>query len=282
MRISTYIACRNHGKYLWEAAESCLRQTLYPHELILIDDASTDESRDVMRQIAAGAKRSNRTKVRTIFHDDPIGHIRAYNEGINIASGEYLHLMAADDVLLRDDFYADALYHVMRPQVGFVTCSVRHIGPAGELLDGYSAVPDYLGGAHPPEIILRKMVEVGNFVCGGGTVVRAKAQKPYDPYFPYTADFKLWIEILRDGWWGGFIVGGRQTPVYGYRQHPGAMSSKSRGTPAEREGCSNLLIEALVLLGKPGPTGLATAPLPYREAPMSPSPNAPRPNKNSQ
>ena len=49
MTISVYITCYNKAKYIGEAIESVLHQTLQPAEIIIVDDCSTDGSREIIK-----------------------------------------------------------------------------------------------------------------------------------------------------------------------------------------------------------------------------------------
>ncbi len=236
--ITTMVTCRNHGKYLWDAVQSCLNQTLKPKQLIMVDDASVDNSCEVMSKI------QRETDVDTMILRFPkgIGHIRAYNKMLELATGGFVHLMAADDLLLSDKFYENAI-DLFSPKVGFVTGELRHMDTNGELLDARSHVP-FDSVMCRPEVALKAMLKLGNFVCGGCTVVRRGIHPPYSEAMPYTADWNVWIEMLCDGAWMGVVKNG-VTPVYGYRQHSAQMSSHTRGTGRERNDCVDAIREGI-------------------------------------
>lgn len=96
MKISVYIPSYNQGTYLPRAIESVLAQTLPPHQIIIVDDASTDGSRDV---IAAYAARHPRL-ITAIYHDRNQGIPRTRNDGIEAATGDCVTYVDADDRLL--------------------------------------------------------------------------------------------------------------------------------------------------------------------------------------
>jgi glycosyltransferase involved in cell wall biosynthesis len=88
-KISVIIPNYNHGPYLAECIESALRQTLKPFEVIVVDDGSTDNTREVL----------SRYPVQSIFlhRQGPSG---ARNAGIQAASGDWIALLDADDYWL--------------------------------------------------------------------------------------------------------------------------------------------------------------------------------------
>ena len=95
--ISVVTCAHNSERFLPEAIESVLAQT-YPHwELILVNDASTDETSAIMDRCAAEDDR-----IRVIHNRDNLGNTRARNLAVRAASGEYIAVLDSDDVALPD------------------------------------------------------------------------------------------------------------------------------------------------------------------------------------
>src|SRR5580704_11116787 len=90
--ISVVLPNFNHGAFVGEALRALLSQSLEPDEIIVVDDASTDNSRSVIEGITA----KNPT-VRLLVNPQNVGVIRALNRGLELASGCYIYLAAADD-----------------------------------------------------------------------------------------------------------------------------------------------------------------------------------------
>lgn len=95
--------CYNAGKYIKEAIESVVNQTYTDWELIIIDDGSTDNSWKVIQEIVNKHIISGDARIRGI-HQSNYGACHARNVGINIAHGEFIKFLDADDML-----YPDAL-----------------------------------------------------------------------------------------------------------------------------------------------------------------------------
>ncbi len=91
MKISVVIPCFNHAQYLPDAIDSVFAQTKKTHELILIDDGSTDNSLDIMRSYKA-----------TIISQTNRGLSSARNTGIMAATGDYILFLDSDDILLEN------------------------------------------------------------------------------------------------------------------------------------------------------------------------------------
>ena len=91
--VSVVMASYNHEEYVSAAIESVLGQTFTGFELIVVDDASKDRSRDIIKSYQ---ERDHR--VRTFFHDQNQGIGRTFNEGIERAQASFLAFIASDDL----------------------------------------------------------------------------------------------------------------------------------------------------------------------------------------
>jgi hypothetical protein len=91
-RVSVVIPNYNYARYLPQRIESILRQTEQDLEIIIIDDASTDDSREVIARYRADAR------VRTLFFEENSGSpYRRWNDGAALATGNWLLFAGADD-----------------------------------------------------------------------------------------------------------------------------------------------------------------------------------------
>jgi glycosyltransferase involved in cell wall biosynthesis len=92
--VSVVIPCRNGATWLGDAIESCLSQSWERLEIIIVDDASADRSRDVARSYAQRG---------VIAIESPRrGASAARNIGLQRAGGDFIQFLDADDVLDRD------------------------------------------------------------------------------------------------------------------------------------------------------------------------------------
>ncbi len=88
--ISVLIPAYNHAAFLREAIDSVLAQRFGDFELIIIDDASTDASRDVIESHADARIRASR-------HTENQGAHATLNEALSLARGRYLSILNSDD-----------------------------------------------------------------------------------------------------------------------------------------------------------------------------------------
>jgi glycosyltransferase involved in cell wall biosynthesis len=95
--VSVVLPSYNHEKFVSEAIESVLDQDFEDLELIIVDDASTDTSRQIIQKYAMEDAR-----VRVILHETNCGIAKTMNDGIAAAKGKFLSDTASDDVWMKD------------------------------------------------------------------------------------------------------------------------------------------------------------------------------------
>ncbi|EDT01753.1 glycosyl transferase family 2 [Burkholderia ambifaria IOP40-10] len=89
----------NHGAYLRDAIDSALAQTAHGVRVLVVDDGSTDDSRDIIRSYGE--------RVTAVFQENR-GQVAAYNRALEHVATRYVILLDADDLL-----YADAAARVL-------------------------------------------------------------------------------------------------------------------------------------------------------------------------
>jgi glycosyltransferase involved in cell wall biosynthesis len=96
IKVAVICLCYNHEKYVEEAMESVLNQT-YAAELIVVDDASTDNSVKIIRKFIKLHPNAN---IRSIFFEENVGNCKAFNSALKTTDADYVIDLAADDLLL--------------------------------------------------------------------------------------------------------------------------------------------------------------------------------------
>ena len=113
--VSVIIVNYNYGRFLKQAADSVFEQTYPSIEFIIVDNASTDESADVLLAIS---KQYPGTTI--LRRSDNGGQSLASKEGFEASSGEYVVFLDADDVLLPSCIATHVFVHLsLRIPVGF-------------------------------------------------------------------------------------------------------------------------------------------------------------------
>ena len=117
--ISVIIPVYNAQDTLAKCLDSFLNQTYTNIELILVDDGSTDQSAQILREYE---KKDGR--IRTLTQQNA-GPSRARNRGMDVSRGEYLCFADSDDYV--DEDYLEYLYKgLTEHDVNIATCGVRH------------------------------------------------------------------------------------------------------------------------------------------------------------
>ena len=97
MKVSIIIPIYNVSEYIEECLKSALNQTYQDLEIILVDDASPDDSMDKVGKILNESNRCGIVKI--ISHDENRGLSAARNSGVSNSSGEYVYFLDSDDYL---------------------------------------------------------------------------------------------------------------------------------------------------------------------------------------
>src|SRR5436190_2458977 len=91
-RVSVIVPNYNHAPFLERRIESVLRQTFQDYELLIMDDASTDSSPDII------ARYGKLPKVRILLNDRNSGSpFHQWNKGVNEAKGDFIWIAESDD-----------------------------------------------------------------------------------------------------------------------------------------------------------------------------------------
>jgi glycosyltransferase involved in cell wall biosynthesis len=225
-RVSVIVTCYNYGRYVGEAVDSLLGQTFPALEVIVIDDASPDNSADVLR-----SRYSDNPRVRLVLHEHNQGHIRSYNEGLSMARGEFMGVLAADDFVLRPDAVArQVAVFDAQPRVGFVYSAFSMVDEHSKPFRSFEPWPaDYVrdGFTEFRELLSK------NYVPHSGTLVRRSCHDQlglYDVELPHAGDWDLWLRVAAIA-----DVGYIAEPLYAYRVHGSNMSIK-KYSPAHENG----------------------------------------------
>jgi glycosyltransferase involved in cell wall biosynthesis len=92
--VSAVVPCFNHARFLEQRLASILTQTVLPDEIVLLDDASSDESAEILREAALGSP----VPVRLYLNKTNSGNVfRQWRKGISRARGDLVWICESDD-----------------------------------------------------------------------------------------------------------------------------------------------------------------------------------------
>jgi len=131
VRASCLINNFNYGRYLSEAIESALQQSVPFDEIIVVDDGSTDDSLALL-QTRYGA--DERVKVIAKANG---GQLSSLNEGFRASSGELIFLLDADDIYEADYLEQALAYYAEHPVCDFLFCAMTAFDQAHHAIRSY-------------------------------------------------------------------------------------------------------------------------------------------------
>ena len=184
MYVSVLVPTYNRSQALLTTLESAIKQTFPEIEIIVVDDASTDDTYEVATSIA-------NSRIKVIRHSQNRGVSAALNTGIQAAQGEFIAILEHDDIWLPDKL-AQQLPLFQKPEVGLVYCGVDMVDERGQLK--YKAIP-YKRGDIYQDLLFKSYIATSSSV-----VVRRECFEQvgfFDETLQGPQDFDMWIRIAR-------------------------------------------------------------------------------------
>jgi len=117
-RLSVVVPNYNHGAYLPRCLNALLKQSAPPFEVIVVDDASTDNSLEVLDQFAR-----EHPNLRVLRNEKNQGAVKAALRGIGVVEGDYLFLPSADDEVVPGLFEKSLRVLAEHPQAA-LSCTI--------------------------------------------------------------------------------------------------------------------------------------------------------------
>ena len=202
---TVYITTYNYGKYIKESIESVLRQTYRNWELLIINDGSEDNTKDILKEYEGHPKI-------IVIHQENKGLTVSNNIALRRASGKFIMRLDADDCLEENALLVMSNILNQQVDVGLVYPDYYLIAESGELLgiERRKKVPEEVQlldlPAHGACTLIRKrcLEELG------GYNEKIRCQDGYD----------LWIRFIER-----FQVRNINLPLFYYRQHDGSLTS---------------------------------------------------------
>ena len=204
MRAAVVIPCFNYGRYLAEAVESVVAQTLCADEIVIVDDGSTDDSRDVAQRLVASHPEISMRLISTP-HSGSAGASR--NVGVEATAAQYVLCLDADDRL--DSAFLETCVAALErnPLAGFAYGDILGFDDDGAV--------QRLGEWNTQRELHANHV-------GSASLFRRVAWEQvggYDSEIGH-ADWDFWIGCIEHGWIGVRAAGA----LWHYRVHDGLYS----------------------------------------------------------
>ena len=216
IKVSVCIPTYNYGHFISDAIESVLRQTLQDFEIIITDNASEDDTELIVSGYAARDSR-----IRYVRNHSNLGMVANWNRCLDLATGEYVKFLCADDLLEPDCLAQLARLLDNHHSASLASCAREiFIDNENATYLSFSDKEELLSGAES----IRRMLIKGN-VVGEPTAVmfrRSAAQRGFDESYAQLTDMEFWLYLL-DG--GGFAFSPEVLCLY--RQHDTQETKKN-------------------------------------------------------
>lgn len=184
--VSVIIVNYNHASFLGRALDSVLEEEQPVYEIIVVDDGSTDNSRELVQAYAA-----KYPQIKFIEHTENRGCVAAVNTGIDASTGEYILFRAADDANYPGFLSRAVAMLEQYPEAGLCCGDAAYFGNDPDCCQiepmGLSEEAIY----YPAQRLAR--VWNGHVLHGHTVVIRAKVMGEFGYWLPKTAWYSDWF-----------------------------------------------------------------------------------------
>jgi len=197
--VSICIPTYNDARFLRESLDSIVNQTYSNKEIIVSDNASTDETEKIVKEYV------EKYKVKYYRNEKNIGAEANFNRCIESANGEFIAIFHSDDIYDKEIITKQVEYLNGCPNSGAVSTLAYDIDEEGNIFKS-NDIPNELNKENNCEYnfeeIFRTIMKYGNFLVCPSFMVRANIYKTeikkyrYD-MFKTSSDLDIWFRILR-------------------------------------------------------------------------------------
>lgn len=223
-KVSVVMSVYNGERHLREAVDSILSQSLSDFEFIVVDDGSTDDTWQILTSY-------DDPRVVLVRNQENVGLTISLNRALEMARGEYIARMDADDVSLPERLSAQVQFLDATEDVGLVSCPFIEI-------DQESHEVRLFPLPATDDDIMANLLGGRNCLSHGATVFRRECVEQVGAYrdqFQFAQDYDLWLRIAEH-----YKVANLEQPLYERRITPGMISTAEK--PAQDE-CARRALE---------------------------------------
>lgn len=187
--VSVIMPCYNREGYISEAIESILEQTYTNFEFIILDNCSTDNTYEIVKEYAKKDKR-----IIALQNEKNKGFVYSHNKLLSLAKGKYIALMHDDDISLPKRFEKQVRYMEDNPDITVL----------GTLIESFPVKwMDWVIPANAE--LMSLLLQFHNHMAQPTNMIRAEFVKNNnikfleDYYYYYAFDYKFYMQILECG-----------------------------------------------------------------------------------
>jgi glycosyltransferase involved in cell wall biosynthesis len=179
--LSVIMCVYNGETFLKEAVESVLGQTYASFEFIVVNDGSTDRSAEILASF-------DDPRIKRIDNSSNLGLIRSLNIGLDLAKGDFIARMDADDICAPDRLQKQLSFLKDNPEIGLCGSWLKIVDEETSYKfplthdEIMAALLEYNAMAHPSVLLRTKLVKESGL--------------RYDSRFPGAEDYELWSRMI--------------------------------------------------------------------------------------
>jgi glycosyltransferase involved in cell wall biosynthesis len=217
-QVTVVVAAYNAERFIRQTIESVLAQSLANIEVIVIDDGSTDSTREILQRFSDPRL--------VVSYQTNSGVSAARNAGLAMARAPYIFFLDSDDILLRNALLRMVTILDRMPQR--VACFAHHIRIAEDGAE-LSKRADLPWKMFPTDDTLRNLV-AKNFIVCGAICIRtdaARLVRGFNPALNWGEDWEFWCRLAALGDFAAMP----NDVVLMYRQHWSSTNFRWRNSP---------------------------------------------------
>jgi glycosyltransferase involved in cell wall biosynthesis len=223
METSVIIPNFNHAEFLKVRIDSILQQTYQNFELIILDDCSTDHSKEIIESYRSFPN------VRIFYNQHNSGSpFKQWKKGISLATGQYLWIAESDD--LAEPLFLETMLGILKKGHGLAYCRSSDIDESGNKKSDYFWADGLDESRWKNSFENIGKDEIENFLVYRNTIPNASAcvfEKKFAPLncgfekMRYCGDWLFWIKLVENT-----SLGYTPNTLSSFRHHVGSTRNK--------------------------------------------------------
>ncbi len=212
-KISVIICTYNRATYIAQAIDSILNQTYKNIEVIIVDDASTDNTEEVLAQY------KNNSLIKIFKNESNLGISKSRNKGVSFASGDYIAVLDSDDYWTDPKkLHKQITILESDPTIGVVGSAITCITTDGEKIK--NAVYKTKDAEIRNKILIKNQFAQSAVLFKKDAFLRVGG---YDTNLSSAQDFDLWLKIGKD-----YRFANLKESTVAYLVHPNSISQSKK------------------------------------------------------
>lgn len=179
------LSIHNNERFVRDAILSILTQTYRDFELLIVNDASTDSTPEILQELA-----QNDVRIRILTNSTNLGLTKSLSSALKKTRGELIARMDADDI---------ALPHRLEKQLAFLNAhpDIDMVGTAYEWIDEHGNVIGTPNVVTDPTTLQRRLIRTNPFLHSSILIRRSILERVggYDTTYKKAQDYDLWLRL---------------------------------------------------------------------------------------